>query len=175
MEEALHDSKAMRRFAGIDLGQEPAPDETTICQCRHLLEACGLGEAIFQKVREPLKAHGLRVSGGTIVDATMINAPSSTQNRDRSRDPERHQRKKGNQGYFGMKAPIGVEAETKLIYSVATTSAKGHDSQGIAAPLRGEERGVGGIRPTRDSAKRSVRWHGRLGISSRRKARAIVG
>ena len=145
MEEALHDSKAMRRFAGIDLGQEPAPDETTICQCRHLLEACSLGEAIFQKVRKPLKAHGLRVSGGTIVDATMINAPSSTQNRDRSRDPERHQRKKGNQGYFGMKAPIGVEAETKLIYSVATTSAKGHDSQGIAALLHGEERGVGGF------------------------------
>ena len=105
MEEALHDSKAMRRFAGIDLGQEPAPDETTICQCRHLLEACGLGEAIFQKVREPLKAHGLRVSGGTIVDATMINAPSSTQNRDRSRDPREAPEEKRQPGVLWDESP----------------------------------------------------------------------
>ena len=81
VEEALYDSKAMRRFVGIDLGREPAPDETTICKFRHLLEANGLGEAIFQKVGEYLKGRGLRVSGGTIVDATLIKAPRSTKNR----------------------------------------------------------------------------------------------
>ena len=91
VEEALYDSKAMRRFVGIDLGREPAPDETTICKFRHLLEANGLGEAIFQKVGEHLKGRGLRVSGGTIVDATLINAPSSTKNREKKRDPEMRQ------------------------------------------------------------------------------------
>ena len=144
VEEALYDSKAMRRFVGIDLGREPAPDETTICKFRHLLEANGLGEAIFQKVGEHLKGRGLRVSGGTIVDATLINAPSSTKNRERKRDPEMRQTRKGNQWYFGMKAHIGVDARTKLIHSVATTPANVHDSQVLTKLLHGEERGVGG-------------------------------
>ena len=144
VEEALYDSKAMRRFVGIDLGREPAPDETTICKFRHLLEAKGLGEAIFQKVGEYLKGRGLRVSGGTIVDATLINAPSSTKNREKKRDPEMRQTRKGNQWYFGMKAHIGVDATTKLIHSVATTPANVHDSQVIAELLHGEEREVWG-------------------------------
>ena len=144
VEEALYDSKAMRRFVGIDLGREPAPDETTICKFRHLLEANGLGEAIFQKVGEHLKGRGLRVSGGTIVDATLINAPSSTKNRAKKRDPEMRQTKKGNQWYFGMKAHIGVDARTKLIHSVATTPANVHDSQVLTELLHGEEREVWG-------------------------------
>ena len=139
VEEALYDSKAMRRFVGIDLGREPAPDETTICKFRHLLEANGLGEAIFQKVGEHLQGQGLRVSGGTIVDATLINAPSSTKNRAKKRDPEMRQTKKGNQWYFGMKAHIGVDARTKLIHSVATTPANVHDSQVLTKPLHGGE------------------------------------
>ena len=144
VEEALYDSKAMRQFVGIDLGREPAPDETTICKFRHLLEANGLGEAIFQKVGEHLKGRGLRVSGGTIVDATLINAPSSTKNRAKKRDPEMRQTKKGNQWYFGMKAHIGVDARTKLIHSVATTPANVHDSQVLTELLHGEEREVWG-------------------------------
>lgn len=144
VEEALYDSRAMRQFVGIDLGREPAPDETTICKFRHLLEANGLGEAIFQTVGEHLKSQGLRVSGGTIVDATIINAPSSTKNQGMRRDPEMHQTCKGNQWYFGMKAHIGVDADSKLIHSVATTSARVHDSQVIGALLHGEERGVWG-------------------------------
>ncbi len=153
VEEALYDSRAMRRFVGIDLGREPAPDETTICKFRHLLEANGLGEAIFQTVREHLKSQGLRVSGGTIVDATIINAPSSTRNRDKRRDPEMHQTRKGNQWYFGMKAHIGVDTDTKLIHSVATTSARVHDSQVIGALLHGEERGVWGDSAYRGQGK----------------------
>ena len=153
VEEALYDSRAMRRFVGIDLGREPAPDETTICKFRHLLEVNGLGEAIFQAVGEHLKSRGLRVSGGTIVDATIINAPSSTKNRDKRRDPEMHQTRKGNQWYFGMKAHIGVDTDTKLIHSVATTSARVHDSQVIGALLHGEERGVWGDSAYRGQGK----------------------
>ena len=92
---------------------EPALDETTICKFRHLLEANGLGESIFHKVGEHLKSQWLRVSGGTIVDAIIINAPSSTKNQGKRRDPEMHQTRKGNQWYFGMKAHIGVDADSK--------------------------------------------------------------
>ena len=112
MEEALYDSRAMRQFVGIDLGRESAPDETTICKFRHLLEANGLGESIFQTVGEHLKSRGLRVSGGTIVDATIINAPSSTKNQGKGRDPGTYQTRMDNQWYFGMKAHIGVDADT---------------------------------------------------------------
>ena len=153
VEEALYDSRAMRQFVGIDLGREPAPDETTICKFRHLLEANGLGESIFQTVGEHLKSQGLRVSGGTIVDATIINAPSSTKNQGKKRDPEMHQTRKGNQWYFGMKAHIGVDADSKLIHSVATTSARVHDSQVIGALLHGEERGVWGDSAYRGQGK----------------------
>ena len=100
-----------------------------------------------------LKSQGLRVSGGTIVDATIINAPSSTKNRDKRRDPEMHQTRKGKQWYFGMKAHIGVDADTKLIHSVATTSARVHDSQVIGALLHGEERGVWGDSAYRGQGK----------------------
>jgi IS5 family transposase len=128
VEEALYDSRAMRQFVGIDLGREPVPDETTICKFRHLLEAHQLGEQLFTLIRTYLAEQGLQISRGTIVDATIISAPSSTKNRTKERDPEMHQTKKGNQWYFGMKAHIGVDSRTKLIHSVAATAANVHDA-----------------------------------------------
>ena len=144
VEEALYDSRAMRRFVGIDLGREPAPDETTICKFRHLLEAHHLGERLFALIREYLAEHGLKVSRGTIVDATIINAPSSTKNLRKARDPDMHQTKKGNQWYFGMKAHLGVDSRTKLIHSMAATAANVHDSQVLPALLHGQETRVWG-------------------------------
>jgi len=144
VEEALYDSRAMRNFAGIDLGKEPAPDETTICKFRHLLEANNLGERLFVLIGRYLSENGMKVSRGTIVDATIINAPSSTKNREKARDPEMHQTKKGNQWYFGMKAHIGVDSRTKLIHSVAATPANVHDSQMLPDLLHGNETRVWG-------------------------------
>ncbi len=129
VEEALYDSRAMRRFVGIDLGREPAPDETTVCNFRHLLEAHNLGDQLFTLINEYLQDNGLKVNTGTIVDATIIDAPSSTKNMDKARDPEMHQTRKGNQWYFGMKGHIGVDSQTKLIHSVAAAPANVHDSQ----------------------------------------------
>ncbi|HNP82854.1 MAG TPA: IS5 family transposase [Nitrospira sp.] len=139
VEEALYDSRAMRQFVGIDLGREPVPDETTICKFRHLLEAHQLGEQLFALIRTYLAEQGLQISRGTIVDATIISAPSSTKNRTKERDPEMHQTKKGNQWYFGMKAHIGVDSRTKLIHSVAATAANVHDSQVLPDLLHGNE------------------------------------
>ena len=107
VEEALYDSRAMRRFVGIDLGREPVPDETTICKFRHLLERHNLGDRLFALIAEYLQENGLKVATGTIVDATIINAPSSTKNKDRQRDPEMHQTKKGNQWCVGTKGHFG--------------------------------------------------------------------
>lgn len=144
LEEALYDIEAMRRFVGIDLGREPVPDETTICKFRHLLERHELGAVLFERINAYLSEHGIQVSGGTMVDATIIDAPSSTKNRQRARDPEMHQTRKGNQWYFGMKGHFGVDAETKQIHSVAVTPANTHDSQLIGELLHGEEAAVWG-------------------------------
>ena len=144
VEESLYDSRAMRQFVGIDLGCEPVPDETTICKFRHLLEAHQLGEQLFARIGEYLAAQGVTVSRGTIVDATIIAAPSSTKNRTKKRDPEMHQTKKGNQWYFGMKAHIGVDSRTKVIHSVAATAANVHDSQVLPELLHGQETRVWG-------------------------------
>ena len=144
VEEALYDSRAMRRFVGIDLGHEPAPDETTICKFRHLLEAHNLGDQLFFLINEYLQENGMKVNTGTIVDATIIDAPSSTKNKDKSRDPEMHQTKKGNQWYFGMKAHIGVDSRSKLIHSVAASAANVHDSQLLGDLLHGDETRVWG-------------------------------
>jgi IS5 family transposase len=110
-EETLHDSLAMRRFVGIDLGRERAPDETTICRFRHLLEEHKFGRAMFQLIHDHLEAKGVRLSTGTIVDATIIDAPSSTKNAEKARDPDMRQTKKGNQWYFGMKAHFRMQFE----------------------------------------------------------------
>lgn len=138
-EEALYESRCMRLFAGIDLGEEPVPDETTILNFRHLMERHNLGDELFRIVNEYLAENGMKVNRGTIVDATIINAPSSTKNKDKARDPEMHQTKKGNQWYFGMKAHIGVDSRSKLIHSVVVTAANIHDSQVLEDLLHGEE------------------------------------
>jgi IS5 family transposase len=144
VEEALYDSEAMRQFAGIDLGTESAPDETTICKFRKLLVHKRLGKPLLQTVNAHLKASGLRMSTGTIVDATIISAPSSTKNSTGTRDPEMHQTKKGNQYFFGMKAHIGIDSRTKLIHSVETTAANVHDGKILPQLLHGNERRVYG-------------------------------
>jgi IS5 family transposase len=144
VEEALYDSLAMRAFAGVDLGQKPAPDETTVCNFRHLLEKHDLGKKLFEQVGRHLQAKGMKVSNGTIVDATIINAPSSTKNASGERDPEMHQTKKGNQWYFGMKAHVGVDKKHKLIHSVAASAANVHDSNLLPELLHGRETHVWG-------------------------------
>lgn len=144
VEEALYDSAGMRQFVGIDLGREPVPDETTVCKFRHLLEEYELGERLFERVGEHLQQKGLRLSTGTIVDATIINAPSSTKNARQERDPEMHQTRKGKQWYFGMKAHVGVDSQTKLIHSVVATAANLADSRALPHLLHGEETRVWG-------------------------------
>lgn len=143
-EEALYDSRALRRFVGIDLGREAAPDETTICKFRHLLERHNLGDRLFVLINEYLQENGMKINTGTIVDATIITAPSSTKNKDKTRDPEMHQARKGKQWYFGMKGHIGVDSKTKLIHSVVATAANVHDSQVLGDLLHGEETRVWG-------------------------------
>lgn len=144
VEEALYDSRALRAFVGVDLGREPAPDETTICKFRHLLEAHNLGRRLFELINEYLAENGMKVAGGTIVDATIISAPTSTKNREQARDPEMHSTKKGNQWHFGMKAHIGVDSRTKMIHSAAATAANVHDSQALGQLLHGRETRVWG-------------------------------
>ena len=113
VEEALYDSLALRDFVGIDLGQEPAPDETTVCKFRHLLEAHHLGGEMLETVNLHLQKQGVRITTGTIVDATIIHAPASTKNRNGERDPEMHQTRKGKDWYFGMKVHVGVDSQNQ--------------------------------------------------------------
>jgi transposase, IS5 family len=144
VEEALYESVSMRQFVGIDLGREPVADETTVCKFRHLLEKHDLGRKIFERVHGHLEARGIKVNAGTIVDATIISASSSTKNATKSRDPEMHQTKKGNQWYFGMKAHFGVDSKTKVIHAVVTTAANVHDATMLPDLLHGEETRVWG-------------------------------
>ena len=144
VEEALYESLSMRGFAGIDLGREPVPDETTVCRFRHLLEQHDLGRAIFEQVHTHLEARGVTISRGTIVDATIIHAPSSTKNASGTRDPDMHQTRKGQQWYFGMKAHIGADSKTKLIHTVVATAANVHDATILPDLLHGEETRVWG-------------------------------
>src|SRR5262249_16465850 len=144
VEEALYDSATLRQFARIDLGAEPVPDETTICKFRHLLEAHQLGAKILETVNLHLQEKGVRIATGTIVDATIIHAPSSTKNRDQSRDPEMHQAKKGKNWYFGMKAHIGVDSKTKIIHTAVATAANVSDVAILPDLLHGEETQVWG-------------------------------
>ena len=144
VEEALYDSLAMRAFVGIDLGRDAAPDEITVLKFRHLLEKHRLGDQLFAEVNVYLADRGIKVAGGTIVDATIIAAPSSTKNEDKQRDPEMHQTKKGNQWYFGMKGHIGVDSKSGLIHSAAVTPANTHDSQVLEHLLHGNETRVWG-------------------------------
>ena len=141
-EETLYDSEAMRCFAGIELGDDRIPDETTILNFRHLLERHGLTEAIFADVNAHLADKGITLRSGTLVDATIIDAPSSTKNKAGARDPEMSSTKKGGDWYFGMKAHIGVDAASGVIHSLETSTAKVHDSQVWDQLLHGEETSV---------------------------------
>ena len=145
-EEVLYDSAALRAFAGIDLGREPVPDATTILKFRHLLERHELGQAIFAEVGRILQQRGLKLSAGTIVDATIIAAPSSTKNAEQQRDPEMKQTRKGNQWHFGMKVHIGVDSRTGLVHSAVVTSANVHDKHPLPDLLHGAEKRVYGDR-----------------------------
>jgi transposase, IS5 family len=144
VEEALYDSMVMRDFVRIDLGREPVPDETTVCKFRHLLEEHGLGGNMLETVNLHLQSRGVRITTGTIVDATIIHAPSSTKNREQKRDPEMHQTKKGNQWYFGMKAHVGVDSKTKIIHTAVVTPANVADATVLPELLHGEETRVWG-------------------------------
>jgi transposase, IS5 family len=156
-EDALYDIPAFRDFCGIDLGRERAPDATTLLNFRHLLEKHQLGAALFAKVGELLLANGMKLSGGTIVDATLITAPPSTKNQEQSRDPEMHQSKKGNQWYFGMKLHIGADSHSGLVHSASVTAANVHDSQELPNLLHGQETRLYG-----DSAYRGKKQRARL-------------
>jgi IS5 family transposase len=143
-EEALLDSTALRRFVGIDLGRERVPDGTTLLKFRRRIEEKKLGEALFAKVGEVLQARGLKLGSGTIVDATIISAPSSTKNAKGERDPEMHQTKKGNDWHFGMKLHIGVDSTTGLTHSAVVTPANTHDKHALEQLLHGQEQEVYG-------------------------------
>jgi IS5 family transposase len=128
-EDALYDVAVFRESCRIDLGRERVPDATTLLNFRHLLEAHQLGATLFTKVGELLLTNGMKLSGGTIVDATLIAAPPSVKNQDRSRDPEMHQTKKGNQWHFGMKLHIGADSQTGLVHSASITAANIHSHE----------------------------------------------
>lgn len=143
-EEALYDSASLRRFVGIDLGKEPVPDATTMLKFRRLLNDNKLGEQMFVKVGQVLQASGFKLKTGTIVDATIIGAPSSTKNKERKRDPEMHQSRKGQQWYFGMKLHIGVDSQSGLAHHAVVTAANVHDKHPLPDLLHGNERRVYG-------------------------------
>ena len=143
MEDLLYESDPVRRFVGLKL-TGPLPDETTILHFRHLLERHGLGESLLEEINGHLESQGLKLREGTIVDATIIAAPSSTKNRSGERDPEMHQTRKGNQWHFGMKAHIGVDSETGIVHSMTTTAANAHDVTEAHNLLHGGEKVVWG-------------------------------
>ena len=144
VEDALYESPVLRRFAGIDLGRAPVPDETTILNFRHLLEENELCGQMLDTVNVYLESKGIRITTGTIVDATIIHAPSSTKNENKERDPEMHQTKKGNQWNFGMKAHIGVDSKEGVVHSVCSTAASVSDVHMMPDLLHGDEKKVWG-------------------------------
>ena len=142
LEDALYDSQALRSFARLDLNAEGVPDATTLLKFRRLLETHDLCKGLFTAINADLTAQGLLLRAGTLVDATLIAAPSSTKNKERKRDPEMHQTKKGNQWYFGMKAHIGADRDSKLVHTVVVTAANVADITKTAELLHGEEQQV---------------------------------
>ncbi len=156
MEEALYEIASLRTFARLSLN-EPIPDETTILNFRHLLEANDLAEDILKQVNALLARKGLMLKRGSIVDATIIAAPSSTKNADGQRDPEMHQTKKGNQWHFGMKAHIAVDADSGLVHTVTTTAANEADVEQVADLLHGKEEQVWADSGYRGAPKRIKR------------------
>jgi IS5 family transposase len=165
LEDALYDSQALRGFAGIDLAVEAVPDATTVLHFRHWLERHDLTKVLFAEVGAMLAERGLLMREGTIVDATIIAAPSSTKNKEKSRDPEMHQTRKGNQWYFGMKAHIGVDVASGVVHSVVGTAANEADINQTAVVLHGHEEavfadaGYTGADKRPELADREVSWN----------------
>lgn len=153
-EDAMYDIAVFREFCGFDLGRERIPDATTLLKFRHLLEENDFGKEMFAQVGALLQANGVKVSGGTIVDATLIAAPPSTKNEDKARDPEMHQVKKGNQWHFGMKIHVGADSKTGLIHSASITAANVHDSHEVPNLLHGDETRFYGDSAYRGKAQR---------------------
>lgn len=146
IEDALYDSQAIRRFVGVDLAREAAPDATTLLKFRRRLEEHDLTGAIFQTINAHLAQQGLLLREGTLIDATLIAAPPSTKNRDRARDPDMHQAKKGNQWHFGMKAHIGVDLDSGLVHTVVGTAAHVAHDPGAGPVARAGNRRAGRCR-----------------------------
>jgi transposase, IS5 family len=163
LEDAIYDSQALRDFVGIDLSRESVPDATTLLKFRRLLVTNDLTKALFEEINAHLAQQGLLMRAGTIVDATIIAAPSSTKNSLGERDPEMHQAKKGNQWHFGMKAHIGVDAESGLVHSVVSTAANVNDVTQAGELLHGEEAHAFGDAGYRGVDKREEaqgpQWH----------------
>ncbi len=142
LEDALYDSQALRDFVGVDLSRESVPDATTLLKFRHLLQHNDLTKALFEEINAHLADKGLLMRAGTIVDATIIAAPNSTKNEGNMRDPEMHQAKKGNQWHFGMKAHIGVDAQSGLVHTVLGTAARPERQQETERELQKNTRTV---------------------------------
>ena len=163
MEDLLYEVESVRRFVGLRLS-EALPDETTVLHFRHLLEEHGLGRQLFEEINRHLEAQGLRLREGTIMDATLIAAPTSTKNQSKKRDPEMHQAKKGNEWYFGMKAHIGVDAKTGMVHHVLTTPANVNDLTEAHRLLHGEEScvwadaGYQGVGKRAENAGMRIEW-----------------
>ena len=174
MEDLLYEAESVRRFVGLRLS-EPIPDESTILHFRHLLERHQLSQRLFEEIKGHLEEQGVRLREGTIVDATIIEAPSSTKNRTGQRDPEMHQTKKGNQYHFGMKLHIGVDAKTGLVHSLATTSANVHDVTEAHRLLHGGEQrvwgdaGYIGVQKREENLELAVDWQVAMRPGQRRK------
>lgn len=174
MEEALHDVPLYREFIGIDVGRQRLPDESTILRFRHLLEAHDLASGMLGLINDLLHTRGLMLKTGTAVDATLISAPSSTKNQKGERDPEMHQTKKGNQWHFGMKAHIGVDADSGLVHSMTGTAANVHDLTPVEDLLHGTEQqvhadaGYQGIHKRKELKDKKIQWHVALRPGKRR-------
>ena len=165
MEDLLYEAESVRRFVGLSLSED-LPDETTILNFRHLLERHKLDRSLLDEINAHLESQGLQLREGTIVDASIIESPSSTKNRAGERDPDMHQTKKGNQWHFGLKAHIGVDSETGIVHSLSTTAANVHDVTEAHSLLHsGETPGCGAMLGTRESTSGmrtwGVRWNGR--------------
>jgi transposase, IS5 family len=178
VEDAIYDSQALRSFMDIDLSCASVPDATTLMGFRHLLEAHALTQAMLVEINAMLIERGLLMSQGTLVDATLIAAPSSTKNKDHARDSEMHQTKKGNQWHFGMKAHIGVDKDSGLVHSVVSTAANVSDISQTPALLHGQETNVwadagyvgvdkrGDMQEALKANEQTVKWH----VAKRRKS-----
>ena len=177
IEDAIYDSQSILRFIGIDLARESAPDATTLLKFRRLLETHGLTRRIFETINGHLAQKGLMMREGTIVDATIIAAPPSTKNRDQARDSEMHQAKKGNQWHFGMKAHIGVDADSGLVHTLVGTAANVSDVTQAHALLHGDETdalgdsGYQGVEKREENKGSQINWH----VAMRPGKRKVLG